>query len=144
MAWFPFTVHESSPAGPPKPRLLDRVRAALRIRHYSRRTEETYVAWVLRYIRFHGKRHPVEMGAPELTRFLSSLAVEGRVAASTQNQALSALLFLYREVLEDGHDIRTVQELLRHRDVSITQIYTHVLNRGPAGVRSPADRIFHA
>jgi integron integrase len=95
-----FTVHESSPAGPPKPRRLDRVRAALRIRHYSRRTEEAYVAWILRYIRFHGKRHPVEMGAPELTRFLSALAIEGKVAASTQNQALSALLFLYREVLE--------------------------------------------
>ena len=85
-------VHETSPAGPSKPRLLDRVRAALRIRHYSRRTEDVYVG--------HGKRHPAEMGAPEITRFLSALAVEGRVAASTQNQALSALLFLYREVLE--------------------------------------------
>ncbi len=95
-----FTVRESSAAGPPKPRLLDRVRAALRIRHYSRRTEEAYVAWIRRYILFHGKRHPVEMGAPELTRFLSSLAVDGKVAASTQNQALSALLFLYREVLD--------------------------------------------
>jgi site-specific recombinase XerD len=96
-----FIVHESSPAGPPKPpRLLDRVRTALRIRHYSRRTEEAYVAWILRYIRFHGKRHPLEMGAPELTRFLSSLAIEAKVAASTQNQALSALLFLYRDVLD--------------------------------------------
>ena len=70
-----FTVHETGAAGPPKPRLLDRVRAAVRIRHYSRRTEEAYVAWTRRYILFHGKRHPVEMGAPELTRFLSSLAV---------------------------------------------------------------------
>jgi len=95
-----FIVHETGAPGPPKPRLLDRVRAALRIRHYSRRTEKTYVAWILRYILFHGKRHPVEMGAPELTRFLSSLAVDRKVAASTQNQALSALLFLYREVLE--------------------------------------------
>src|SRR5712691_7371004 len=93
-------VHESRPTDPAKPRLLDRVRAALRIRHYSRRTEKAYVAWILRYILFHGKRHPVEMGAPELTRFLSSLAVDRKVAASTQNQALSALLFLYRAVLE--------------------------------------------
>ncbi len=95
-----FTVHETPAPGPPKPRLLDRVRAALRIRHYSRRTEKAYVAWILRYILFHGKRHPAEMGAPELTRFLSSLAVDRTVAASTQNQALSALLFLYRQVLE--------------------------------------------
>src|SRR6266478_4210173 len=73
-------VHETSPAEPAKPRLLDRVRTALRIR---------------RYILFHGKRHPMEMGAPEITRFLSFLAVDGKVAASTQNQALSALLFLY-------------------------------------------------
>jgi integrase len=80
--------------------LLDRVRAAARLRHYSRRTEAAYVAWIRRYIFFHGKRHPAELGAPEVTRFLSSLAVDGRVAASTQNQALGALLFLYRDVLE--------------------------------------------
>ena len=85
---------------PPKPRLLGRVRAALCARHFSRRTEEAYVAWIRRYIVFHGKRHPAEMSAPEVTRFLSSLAVDGRVAASTQNQALSALLFLYRDVLQ--------------------------------------------
>jgi len=72
----------------------------IRARHYSRRTEGAYVAWIRRYILFHDKRHPTDMGAPEITRFLSSLAVEGNVAASTQNQALSALLFLYRDVLE--------------------------------------------
>ncbi|MBI4590660.1 MAG: integron integrase [Candidatus Rokubacteria bacterium] len=93
-------IRETGPAGPPKPRLLDRIREALRARHYSRRTEEAYVAWIRRYIFFHGKRHPAELGAPEITRFLTSLAVGGKVAASTQNQALSALLFLYREVLE--------------------------------------------
>ena len=93
---------EAGPPGPPKPRLLDRVRGTLRAHHFSHRTEEAYVAWIRRYIFFHGKRHPAEMGAPEVTRFLTSLAVEGHVAASTQNQALSALLFLYREVLGVG------------------------------------------
>jgi Phage integrase, N-terminal SAM-like domain len=91
-------VHETGPAALPKPRLLDRVRDEIRSRHYSRRTEKAYVAWIRRYIFFHGKRHPAEMGAPEITRFLTSLAVDRKVAASTQNQALSALLFLYRDV----------------------------------------------
>ena len=67
--------------------LLDQVRHAIRIRHYSRRTEEAYVGWIRRFIRFHGKRHPREMGEVEVTTFLSSLAVERRVSASTQNQA---------------------------------------------------------
>jgi integron integrase len=75
------------------------VRAALRARHYSRRTEKAYVHWIKRYIFFHGKRHPAEMGAAEVTAFLTALAVRDRVAASTQNQALNALLFLYREIL---------------------------------------------
>jgi integron integrase len=83
-----------------KPRLLDRVRAAIRQRHYSLRTEEAYADWVRRFVVFHGKRHPEEMGAAEIGEFLNDLAVRGRVAASTQNQALSALLFLYREVLK--------------------------------------------
>jgi integron integrase len=95
-----FAVRETTAVTPPKPRLLDLVRTALRARHYSRRTEDAYVAWIKRYIFFfHAKRHPAEMGAPEVTRFLSSLAVDGHVAVSTQNQALSALLFLYRDVL---------------------------------------------
>ena len=92
-------VREIGPAAPAPPRLLDRVRSALRARHYSRRTEQAYVAWIRRYILFHGKRHPADMAVLEITRFLTSLAVDGKVAASTQNQALSALLFLYREVL---------------------------------------------
>ena len=226
----PLAVRETGPADAPKPRLLDRVRHAIRARHSSRRTETAYVAWIRRDIVFHGKRHPAGMGAPELTRFLTSLAVVGKVAASTQNQALSALLFLYREVLEQHvpwlddlvyakralgkkypnadrewtwqwvfpatrvyvdrltgarrrhhlhesvlqravktaalragipkrvschtfrhsfathlleatYDIRPVQELLGHTDVSTTQISTHVLNRGPGAVRSPADRL---
>jgi integron integrase len=82
-------------------RLLPRVHGALRARHYSRRTEEAYIGWIKRYIFFHNKRHPASMGGEEVNAFLTHLAVEGQVAASTQNQALSALLFLYREVLDD-------------------------------------------
>jgi integron integrase len=81
------------------PRLLDRVREALRARHYSKRTERAYVGWIRRFILFHGKRHPEEMGSPEVGAYLSSLASEGKVSASTQNQALAALLFLYQQVL---------------------------------------------
>jgi integron integrase len=88
------------PASPPKPRLLDQVRDAIRTRHYSYRTEKAYVHWIKRFIFFHDKRHPAEMGEPEIARFLSSLASVSHVSASTQNQALNALLFLYKEVLD--------------------------------------------
>jgi integron integrase len=84
---------------PPPKRLLDQVRDAIRLKHYSYRTEQTYVQWIRRYILFHNKRHPNQMGVPEIEAFLTHLAVQEHVAASTQNQALSALLFLYREVL---------------------------------------------
>ena len=107
----PLAVRESVPPVLPKPRLLDRAREALRVRHYSRRTEEAYVAWIRRYIFFHGKRHPAELGGPDVTRFLSALAVEGHVAASTQNQALSALLFLYRDVL--GVELPWLDDIVR-------------------------------
>src|SRR5580765_5829394 len=79
--------------------LLTQVRDAIRVRHYSRRTEEVYVQWIRRFIQHCGMRHPRELGAAEVSGFLSSLAVEGHVSASTQNQALAALLFLYRGVL---------------------------------------------
>jgi len=89
----------------PRPKkLLDRVREAIRLKHYSIRTEESYVSWIRRYILFHNKRHPLEMGVPEIQAFLTHLAVDRKVAASTQNQALSALLFLYREVLKKDLD----------------------------------------
>ena len=107
-AWY---VSEGAGLVPRKPRLLDTVRDALRLRHYSRRTERAYLGWIRRYIVFHAKRHPAEMGAAEVSRFLSSLAVEGRVSASTQNQALAALLFLYGPVL--GVELPWLDELVR-------------------------------
>ena len=83
-----------------KPRLLDQVRQALRTRHYSPATERCYISWIRRFILFQGKRHPETMGAEEIAAYLTHLATRRQVSASTQNQALSALLFLYREVLE--------------------------------------------
>jgi len=89
-----------SPSNPSRPKkLLDQVRDAIRLKHYSRRTEESYVHWVKRFILFHDKRHPNDMGRPEIEAFLTHLATHEHVAASTQNQALAALLFLYRNVL---------------------------------------------
>ncbi len=87
-----------------KPRLLDQVRQELRLRHYSRRTEESYVSWIRRFILFHGKRHPSELCTAELDHFLTDLATTRNVSASTQTQALCALLFLYREVLKQPLD----------------------------------------
>jgi hypothetical protein len=82
---------------PGKVKLLDRVREVVRLKHYSIRTEQTYVDWIKRFILFHGKRHPETMGADEVREFLSELALKRNVAASTQNQAFSAILFLYKE-----------------------------------------------
>ncbi len=92
-------------------RLLDKVRQKIRLKGYSIRTEKTYTSWIKRFILFHRKRHPNEMGKPEIEAFLTHLAINRNVAASTQNQAFNAILFLY----------------------------THVLNRGGKGVRSPLD-----
>jgi len=101
-------------AGPSStPKLLDRVRQVMRLKHYSYRTEQAYVDWIRRFILFHGKRHPQEMGAQEIEAFLTHLAVHENVAASTQNQALQAILFLYREVL--GREITEPIQAMRAR-----------------------------
>ncbi|WP_342343972.1 phage integrase N-terminal SAM-like domain-containing protein [Aromatoleum bremense] len=89
-----------SPVATGAPRLLDLVRERLRLKHYSVRTEKAYLGWIRRYIIHHGRRHPANMGRREVEAFLTSLAVERDVSAATQGQALSAILFLYREVLE--------------------------------------------
>jgi len=99
----------SSEVQPPK--LLDRLRDAIRTRHYSLRTEEAYVGWVRRFILFHRKRHPAEMGEAEINQFLTHLAVTRDVSASTQNQALSGILFLYQQVLEK--DLGPLEGLVR-------------------------------
>ena len=96
-----------------KPRLLEQVRDKIRARHFSLRTEEAYLGWIKRFILYHDKRHPRDMGAAEVERFLTHLAVERRVSASTQNQALGAILFLYRQVLET--DLPWLENIVRAR-----------------------------
>ncbi|MBM3470910.1 MAG: integron integrase [Armatimonadetes bacterium] len=149
------TIGDTGPSGAQRPRPLDRVHEAIRARHFSRRTEEAYTAWVRRYILFHDKRHPAEMGAAEITKFLTDLAVRRKVAASTQNQALSALLFLYREVLDQEmpwledvvrakrprrlpvvltrDEIRAVLDRLRVKDVDLAS--NHIVVRAGKGDR---------
>lgn len=105
---------EGEPIGQPNPpKLMDELRAALRARHYSPRTEKAYCQWARRYIHFHGLRHPAEMTEPEINAFLTHLAVEDKVAASTQNQALAAILFLYRHVI--FYDIGDLSDVIRAR-----------------------------
>src|SRR5664279_996454 len=122
---------------PTPPRLLDQVRARIRVLHYSIRTEQAYVDWIKRYIRFFDKRHPRELAAEHVEQFLSHLAVERNVAASTQNQAKSALLFLYKEVLQielPWLDGITQARVPRRLPLVLTRIdVERVLSRLPAG-----------
>lgn len=105
---------------PDSPKFLDQVRNLIRLKHYSIRTEEAYTGWIKRYILFHNKRHPKDMGEKEIREFLTDLAVNGRVAASTQNQAFNALLFLYRDVLkQEFEDLGNVMRAKKPRKLPV-------------------------
>jgi integrase len=130
------------PAGPhterpARPRLLERLRTAIRTRHYSQRTEKAYVAWTKRYIFFHNMRHPETLGTADVERFLSHLAVNAQVSASTQNQALSALLFLYRRVLD--RNLAGLEDVVRAKQPGRLPV---VLS--PAEVRTVLSRLQEA
>jgi site-specific recombinase XerD len=132
---------------PSQPRLLDLVRQAMRCKHYSLRTEEAYVGWIKRYIRFPAEDLSTDPRTQIVQRhhlYESSLQKAVRRAAQRANIAKHVTCHTFRHsfathLLERGYDIRTVQELLGHADVKTTMIYTHVLNRGARGVRSPLD-----
>lgn len=105
-------------------KLLDQVRDAIRTKHYAYRTEQSYVDWIKRYVLFHKKRHPAEMGAPEVQAFITYLAVDRQLSASTQNQALSAILFLYKYVLQK--DVALPLNLVRaERPSRLPTVLTH-------------------
>ena len=128
------------------PRLLDQVRDAIRLRHYSLRTEASYLQWIKRFILFHNKRHPRDMGEQEITAFLTHLAVDKNVAASTQNQALSAILFLYKEVL--GQELGWLDSVVRaKRSVRVPEVLSpeqvHRLLRQLKGVHQLVARLLY-
>src|SRR5690349_21603049 len=111
-------VAENPPGYQPR-KLLDLYRDALRMKHYSARTEDTYADWTKQFILFHQKRHPAEMGVPEINQFLAHLASERQVSASTQNQAISAILFLYRHVLHIQLDEASLAEFRPQRSKNV-------------------------
>ncbi|MCP9816483.1 integron integrase [Synechococcus sp. GreenBA-s] len=121
------------PSDPRPPGLIQRYREELQVRHYARRTVKTYEQWLRRFLRFHGRRHPREMGSAEVNAFLSHLAVDLQVSASTQNQALAALLFLYRELLERDLELEGVVRARTRRRLPV------VLSE--AEVRAVRDRL---
>jgi integrase len=115
---------ETGEAGPKPKKLLDRAREVLRLRHYSIRTEEAYIAWMRRYILFHNKRHPKEMGPAEIEAFLTDLAVRGNVSSSTQNQAFHALLFLYGKVLDISLEGENINALRARKKTNVPVVLT--------------------
>ena len=144
-------------------RLIPSIRRILRLRHYSRRAEDVYVSWVRRYVRFHGMKHPAALGEAELEGYLADLAERRRVSSGTQNQALAALLFMYRPVRGIPMSPSTQVHAKRPKRVPVVLspeevwavlsamsgvtrlaafLYIHVMNRGGLGVRSPADMRF--
>jgi len=134
MGQAPDSLRDSSNASN-APRLIERFRAAIRSRHYSRRTEKTYWFWIRYFIFHNNKRHPAEMGAPEVTAFLSWLATDRNVAAATQNQALAALLFLYKAVLE--RDLPWFDDLVRaKRPVRLPVVLSEAEVRNCSGIRT--------
>lgn len=112
----------ASTGGPHPPKLLDRMKTQLRLKHYSKRTEEAYIMWARRFILFHQKRHPEEMGVPEIEQFLSHLAVVDRVAASTQNQALCALVFLYTHILKI--ELKNIDAIRAQRPTKLPVVFS--------------------
>jgi site-specific recombinase XerD len=109
------------------------------LKHYSLRTEQAYVDWIKRYILFHKKQPPKDLGAVQVKAFLEHLAIDLHVAASTQNQALNALVFLYREIIHQ--DFGDLGDVLGHKDVTTTMVYTHAMNKPGLAVRSPLDMV---
>ncbi len=124
-----------------KKKLLDRVSEAIRIKHYSPRTEEAYVNWIRRFILFHDKRHPREMGADEIEEFLTHLVVDRDVAASTQNQALYAILFLYRDVLRKDLDEKTIDAVRAKKPKRLPVVLTKEEARRVIGLLSGTHRL---
>ena len=108
----------------PKQKLLEMTRDIMRVKHYSIRTERSYISWMRRYIFFHDKRHPKDMGPREIEAFLTYLAVAGNVARSTQNQAFNALLFLYREVLGISLDDAGINAIRAHKKGKLPVVLT--------------------